>query len=295
MVAHFADLGILAATAGVYGAGFVIATILRGRTLLSGGHGYGERITLKYLSLAAVYFSTLVLYVAYSLDKPFGHKLVSSHQINRAVYVLWAIINPLFMFAVGLSFSASEHYVFIGKFVQLAASLMSLIGAWNAESQDAAVWFCILGFVFQVLSGFYSIFMCVPPPEWQAQHGGSGHWIVRVVIGVLMLYFPIALIIDNVYLNTIHDDERKIAIANFVLGTLIHVVIGIWLLWSWDVVPTPPLGFSFSGTGSGGFSAAAQNWQFQNLQAQGAGAPGAAPAEGAPAAAASQWNLRVPQ
>ena len=74
MVAHFADLGILAATAGVYGAGFVIATILRGRTLLSGGHGYGERITLKYLSLAAVYFSALVLYVAYSLDKPFGHK-----------------------------------------------------------------------------------------------------------------------------------------------------------------------------------------------------------------------------
>ena len=293
MVAHFADIWATATTAGLYGASLLLTLFLRGATLRSSTNGYGERLTLKFLKLSSVYFATLVLYVAYALDKPFGHRLIGGHQIDRARYILWTIINPLFMGVVGLSYSASEHYAFIGTVVQLVASSMSLIGAWNADSGDAAVWFAVLGMVFQALSGIYAFVMFVPPPEWQQKHGGQGHYIMRAVIGVLMFYFPIAFIVDNTYRNSIHDDARKLSIATLVIGTVIHCVIGLYLLIAQDVIDTTgiPLGFGLGGSGGSApfFGAGANNWQFQNLQQQ---QPSAA--EMGAAAGPVKYALRAP-
>lgn len=292
MVAHFADIAVVATQAGLYGAGLLVSLFMRGRTLTTGGNGFGERATLKFLKLSTVFFSTLVLYVAYALDPSFGHRIAGGHQIDRARYILWTIINPLFIGVVGLSYSASEHYAIIGSFVQLIASAMSLIGAWNCDSGDAATWFAILGIVFQAASGVYLLFMCVPSPEWQAQHGGSAHYIQRAIFAVMMLYFPIAFMVDNTYRNTIHDDARKLAIATLIIGSLIQVVGGLWLLISQDVVPVPPLGFNLGGTGGGGlFTPGASNWQFQNLQAN---SPASAEMGAAPAAQAGKWELKAP-
>lgn len=274
MVAHFADLWVSATIAGLYGAAFILTFFLRGATLWrSGNNGFGERLTLKFLKLASVYFATLVLYVAYALDKPFGHRLIGGHQIDRARYVLWTIINPLFIGVVGLSYSASEHYAIVGSVVQLVASLMSLVGAWNADSADAAVWFAVLGMVFQALSGAYLLVMCVPPPEYQAKHGGTGHFIVRAIIAILMFYFPIAFLIDNTYLNTIADDARRLSYATFVFGIVIHCVAGLYLLIMVDAAEAEatPLGWGSIGgpsVGSGMFTGRPM-YQRQDLQSQG--------------------------
>ncbi len=296
MVAQYAQAGVTIAAATVFGAGLVAAFLLRAWKTPVGQ--YSERHHTKLYALAVATFALFTPGLMSAMgDHSFGHLLLGSHQINVGIYTAWLFAAPAFAIFLGLSFSEVEHYSYLAGVFQAAVSALLLVGARSSDVADVGLTTCVLGFFLQLVAMAYGYFWCVPAVEWQQQRGSNKYLIIKALLYIPFIYFPIAFTVDNTYQNVFHDDENKMAIMSLVI-TAVHMVAGgLYVLWAIDVLPTPPVFQVGQGLSGGvgmitrGGAAAPQYVQVQTLEQTGAQQP-AAPAQAAPATQTAQFQLR---